>query len=397
MIIKPKIKMNISTTVHPKGCEQLVLEQINSVKDLPKYEGPKNVLIIGGSSGYGLASRISLAFGANANTINVSFESKPRGKRTGSAGWWNNIYFQEHAKETNKIHKDFIGDAFSHELKDEVIDYIKDKFGKIDLIVYSLASGVRTNPDTKESVKSSLKTIGKSFKGQTIDIASLTTKDLTIEPATDSEIEDTVYVMGGGDWKLWIDSLDKNQCLNNNVKTISYTYVGGKTTDILYRLGSIGQAKRDLEKSCEEINQYLNKKYNGEALISSSKAVTTKASVHIPAMVIYMSCLYENMMNNNTHESIIEHKHRLFKDCVYGDIDLKDENARIRIDSQELSEDIQEKTIDMMHSLTLNQILDLEGGKLFIKEYYQLNGFMFDEVDYEEDVNLEELSKIELY
>jgi len=391
MIIQPKIRMNICTTVHPKGCEQAVMNQINAVNNMEKYEGPKNVLIIGGSSGYGLSSRISLAFGANANTINVSFESAPKGKRTGSPGWWNNKYFLKHAKETGNKHFDFNGDAFSHELKAEVIDYIKKEFGKIDLVIYSLASGVRVNPDTKETVKSALKTIGEPFTGQTIDIATLTTKDITVDAATDEEIADTVYVMGGDDWKMWVDALNQNDCLDQGVKTISYTYVGGKTTDVIYRLGSIGQAKRDLELKCEIINNMLKTKYDGEALISSSKAVTTKASVHIPAMAIYMSCLYENMMKHDCHESIIEHKHRLFKDCVYGDVNLKDEKGRIRVDKDELSDQIQEETIDMMYSLSLKEVLNLDGGKLFLSEYYQLNGFEFPEVNYCEDVDLDKL------
>jgi enoyl-[acyl-carrier protein] reductase/trans-2-enoyl-CoA reductase (NAD+) len=391
MIIKPKIRMNICTTVHPLGCEQAIKNQINEVEAMEKYEGPKNVLIIGGSSGYGLSSRISLAFGANANTINVSFESAPKGKRTGSPGWWNNLYFERLSAKTGNKHADFNGDAFSHEMKAKVIDYINKEFGKIDLVIYSLASGVRTNPDTKENVKSALKTIGEPFTGQTIDIATLTTKDITVDNATEQEIEDTIYVMGGDDWKMWIDALDQNNCLNQGVKTISYTYVGGKTTDVIYRLGSIGRAKRDLELKCALINDNLNAKYNGEALISSSKAVTTKASVHIPAMAIYMSCLYETMMKHGCHESIIEHKHRLFKDCVYGNVNLKDEKGRIRVDKEELSDLIQDEAIDLMYSLSLEEVLNLKGGKLFLKEYYQLNGFNVDGVDYNADIDLESL------
>ncbi len=393
MIIKPKIRMNICTTVHPKGCEKAVLNQIEAVKEMGKYQGPKNVLIIGGSSGYGLASRVSLAYGADANTINVSFESEPKGKRTGSPGWWNNLYFKRLSQETNNKHFDFNGDAFSHEMKQTVIDKIKEEFGKIDLLVYSLASGVRVNPDTKETVKSSLKTIGDDFTGQTIDIATLTTKDITISNATQQEIDDTIYVMGGEDWKFWVDALDTSNCLNEGFKTVSYTYVGGKTTDVIYRLGSIGRAKRDLEAKCDEMNKLLKSKYNGQSLISSSKAVTTKASVHIPAMAIYMSCLYETMMKHNCHESIIEHKHRLFKDCIYGDVDLYDEMGRIRVDKEELSDLIQNETIDLMYSLSLEEILNLKGGKLFLKEYYQLNGFEVDGVDYEEDIDLDELKK----
>ena len=348
MIIKPTIRTNIFTNSHPLGCKEFVSKQIKEAKDLGSFTGPKNVLIIGGSSGYGLSSRIALAFGANANTINVSFESGPKGKRTGSAGWWNNIYFQELAEETGNTHKDFVGDAFSKEMKQQVIEYVKETFGKIDLVIYSLAAGARKNHETGEVVRSHIKAIGEPAVGKTIDLGTYDVKELVVNGANEQEILDTVYVMGGSDWFDWIDILDKNELLENNCKTISYTYIGGPTTEKIYRGGTMGHAKEDLEDKAFKLNAILNEKYNGEALISSSKAVATKASVFIPQMTIYVSCLYDVMTRNNVHESILEHKFRLFKDMVYGSNRILDSKGRIRLDHLEMDEQIQQETISLM-------------------------------------------------
>jgi enoyl-[acyl-carrier protein] reductase / trans-2-enoyl-CoA reductase (NAD+) len=394
MIIKPSIRSNFFTNSHPLGCKLNVLNQVNEAKSLGKFIGPKNVLIIGGSSGYGLASRIALAFGANSNTVSVSFENEPKSSKTGSAGWWNNIYFQEFAKETKNIHKDFVGDAFSQELKNEVINYIEKNLGKLDLVIYSLAAGGRLNYETNNLVKSHIKTLNEDATGKTIDIIELKVKELTVTPATKQEIEDTVFVMGGSDWYDWIKLLDQNQLLNQNSKTISYTYIGGPTTEKIYRGGTLGIAKEDLEQKAYIMNDLFKSKYNGEALISSSKAVTTKASVFIPQMTIYVSCLYDVMTRHHVHESILAHKFRLFKDMVYGDKRIIDDKNRIRLDHLEMDEVIQKEAISMMHNLSDEEVLHLMGTKLFLRDFYQINGFDFDEINYEEEVDLESLSKL---
>ncbi|MDO9629050.1 MAG: enoyl-[acyl-carrier-protein] reductase FabV [Acholeplasmataceae bacterium] len=394
MIIKPSIRSNFFTNSHPLGCRQNVYNQVLEAKSFQNFEGPKNVLIIGGSSGYGLASRIALAFGANSNTLNVSFESAPKAKKTGSSGWWNNIYFQEFAKETKNLHKDFVGDAFSQEMKDNVIDYAKKHMGKFDLVIYSLASGGRLNYATNEIIKSHIKTIGEEAKGKTIDILDLEVKELVVTSATEQEVKDTVYVMGGSDWHDWIDTLDQNDLLNPGAKTISYTYVGGPTTEKIYRGGTVGKAKEDLERHAVLMNEMMKNKYDGEALISSSKAVATKASVYIPSMTNYISCLYDVMDRYGVHESILKHKYRLFRDMIYGNKRIVDSQKRIRLDHLEMDEKIQYETVHMMHTISNEDLLNLKGTKMFLKDIYQINGFEFDNINYEEDVDIDALSEL---
>lgn len=390
MIIKPSIRSNFFTNAHPEGCKKMLLDQINEVKTLGTYEGPKNVLIIGGSSGYGLASRISTAFTSNANTVNVSFESAPRGKRTGSAGYWNNAFFQHFAKETGNKHKDFIGDAFGPETKQLVLDYIKEELGTIDLLVYSLAAGARKNFETGETVRSHIKSLGKPAKGKTINISDLSVEELIVEPGSEQDSLDTVFVMGGGDWNDWVSLLKEANVLAQGFKTIAYTYIGGPTTEAIYRKGTMGKAKEDLERNAYEMNEVLAKELNGEALVSSSKAVVSKASVFIPQMPIYVACLFDVMKEAGTHESILAHKHRLFKDMVYGDNRILDNQGRVRLDHLEMEETIQEKTNTLMNSLDDEAILSLPGTKAFLEEFFQINGFSIDSIDYDQDIDLEE-------
>ncbi len=393
MIIKPKIRSNVFTNCHPLGQEQYVLKQIAEAKEKDTFGNPINVLIIGGSSGYGLATRIALAFGSNANTINVCFESEPKGKRTGTAGYWNNIFFQKHTRKLNQTHKDFIGDAFSKEMKQDVIQYIKETFGKLDLVVYSLASGARKDEKSGELVRSAIKTIGETAHGKTIDIAKKTVMPLSVEPASKPEIDDTVFVMGGSDWQTWLQELSDNNALNSGVKTISYTYIGGETTQKIYRHGTLGKAKEDLEKTADALNRFLKESYDGEALISSSKAVVTKASVFIPQMPIYVSCLFDVMSKQQTHESILAHKYRLFKDMVYGNQAIQDGQGRLRIDHLEMQDATQEKTKTLMETISDEAIFDLKGTQLMLKDFYQANGFAFETIDYEQPVDIESLIK----
>jgi enoyl-[acyl-carrier protein] reductase/trans-2-enoyl-CoA reductase (NAD+) len=391
MIIKPSIRSNFFTNAHPLGCKKNLKSQIDEVLTNGSYTGPKNVLIIGGSSGYGLSSRISVAFGGNANTVNVSFESSPRGKRTGSAGYWNNAFFQYFAKDTNRIHKDFIGDAFSTSMKEQVSAFIKKELGSVDLVVYSLASGARKNEKTGETIRSHIKPLGKAVKGKTIDLAKMEIVELEIKPGTDQEIKDTVFVMGGSDWQDWIYFLKEQQLLSEGCKTIAYTYVGTETTADIYRNGTMGKAKEDLELKARLMNDMLQKELHGEALISSSKAIVSKASVFIPQMPIYVSCLFHVMTKEHIHESTTMHKHRLFKDMVYGDKRLTDDLRRLRLDSFEMQPHIQQQVHDLMSFVTDQSVFDLNGTKMFLKEFYQINGFNVDGIDYDKDVNLEDL------
>jgi len=390
MIINPTVRNNFFTNAHPEGCKRSVEKQIIDIKNLGPFKGPRNVLIIGGSSGYGLASRISLAFGSNAHTVNVSFESEPRGKRTGSAGYWNNVFFQHYAKETGNKHKDFLGDAFSVETKQQVIDYIKRELGSVDLIIYSLASGVRKNYQTGETIRSQIKTLGESISGKTIDVGSLEVLELEVLPATAQETEDTVFVMGGSDWQDWVELLDSQHVLAEGVKTIAYTYIGGETTGAIYRRGTLGKAKEDLEHKAQEMNLLLQNKYNGEALISSSKAVVSKASVFIPQMPIYVACLYNVMKAHNVHETIHEHKYRLFKDMVYGSSRLVDEQGRIRLDHLEMDPTIQKETLNLMMSYNNKDVFKLQGTTDFLQEFYEINGFQVEGINYDQDVDIEQ-------
>ena len=317
MVIKPRLKGSLALTAHPAGCEEFVKRQIDYVKKSDKYSGPKKVLIIGSSSGYGLASRISLAFGAGADTIGVAFEKGVEGKRVGTAGWWNTVAFTEEARKEGLIAKNFMGDAFSDEIKENVIEYIKKEFGgKIDLLIYSLASGVRTDPKTGITYRSALKSTTNEIEGPTINLEKENIENGKMEVATEEELISTVKVMGGEDWKLWIEALDKADVLTEGFKTVAYSYLGPKVTYGIYKEGTIGAAKRDLERTSNELNDYLGKKYHGEAYVSLSKALMTRASAVIPVFPLYAALLYKIMKEKGIHEGTIEQKHRLLKDMI---------------------------------------------------------------------------------
>ena len=395
MIIEPKLKGSLALTSHPLGAYEFVKRQIDYVKKQEKYTGPKTVLIIGSSSGYGLASRISLAFGASADTIGVAFEKGVEGKRVGSAGWWNTIAVSEEIRKEGLISKNFMGDAFSNEMKNDVIKYIKEEFGgKIDLLVYSLASAVRTDPNTGEMYRSALKSTNKEITGPTINLEKETMEMGTMGIATEEEISSTVKVMGGEDWKLWIEFLDNAGVLTENFKTVAYSYLGPKVTYGIYKEGTIGAAKRDLEGTSDYLNDYLKTKYNGEAYVSLSKALMTKASAVIPIFPLYATLLYKVMKAKGLHEGTIEQKQRLFKDMMYGGKPELDSNRRLRPDNWEMREDVQSEVEAIWDTITpenFKEIGDYEGVR---EEFMQLNGFDFDNIDYSADVNLEELAKL---
>lgn len=395
MIIKPSIRSNIFTNSHPLGSQQYIHNLVQEAKTFSSFQGPKKVLIIGGSSGYGLSTRVTLAVNANADTINVSFESRPKGDRTGSAGWWNNIFFQQAFAGNGQTHKDFVGDAFATAMKEQVKSYIANTFGKIDLIVYSLAAGARQHPSTGELVRSTLKTIGEPVTGKTIDIGEMQIKDITVLPATDQEIKDTVFVMGGSDWFDWVKMLADADLLNPGAKAISYTYIGSKNNAKIYRDGTIGRAKDDLEHHGVLIDQLLKEKVQGEGLISVSKAVVTKASVFIPKIAFYVSTMFEVMKAKGVHETTLKHKHRLFQDMVYGGKRLVDDKGRIRIDHLEMDPKVQQDIDALAKTLENERIFDLPGTKMFIDEFYQIHGFNIPGVDYNTDIDLEAFGKLE--
>lgn len=382
-VIKPMIRNNIALNAHPQGCRQLVKNYIEEAKSLPLITDKNlNVLIIGGSSGYGLATRINLAFNAHAYTYNVSFEREARGRNTASAGYYNNRFFAEFAQEENIPSDDLNIDAFSHNAKNKVIEHFKSENKKIDLVVYSVASGIRIDPDTQEKYTSSLKPILSDFKGYSVDIAKEALIEESLECATEEEISSTIKVMGGEDYLLWIQALDEAGLLAPKAKSITYTYMGSDITYPIYKEGTIGHAKRDLESTNMQIQEIM-KKYDGEAIVSSSKTVVTKASVFIPTVALYASALFKVMQENGTHESIIKHKHRLFHEMVYGGNPTLDQSGLYRLDAHELDPKTQAIVSEIMNQITPDNFKAITDFELFKQLFLEMNGFSVLGVDYQ--------------
>lgn len=395
LTFKQNIRGNVALGVNPLGCKQDVLNQIDYVKSNGTYEGPKKVLIIGASSSYGLATRINLAFGAGADTIGISFEKGPKNERNlGTAGWYNNIAFREEAEKEGLIAKNFVQDAFSHETKQEVIEYIKNEFGgKVDLVVYSLASGVRKDPETGELYKSSIKAIGEPVVGPHINMQNESFYTETLEPADDQEIADTVNVMGGEDWQLWIEALKEAGVLTEGVLTTNYSYLGTELNHAYYGGGTLGRAKADCDEKAENINQLLAD-INGKAQIVVATAVTTKASSVIPFFPVYCIGLYKVMEEKGTHETPIMHIDRIYRDMIYGDKPEYDEVGRLRPDSWELDSDTQAKTKELIEQLNEENFnSDMTAYATFFKEFSNLSGFMVDNY-VEQEVTLDELKAL---
>ena len=358
-------------------------EQIDYVKSQPKIEnGPKNVLVIGSSTGYGLASRIVPAFGAGANTLGLFFEKPGSEKRTGSAGWYNTAAFEKAATAEGLFAKSLNGDAFSNELKQQAIDIIKnDMDGKIDLIVYSLASPRRTDPNTGEVYKSVLKTTGGEYTNKTLNTDKGEVDEVTIGAATAEEIENTVMVMGGEDWELWVNALADADVLANGVKTVAYSYIGPELTWPIYTDGTIGQAKKDVEKSCAKLDAMLKSSLGGEAFVSVNKALVTQASSAIPVVPLYISILYKEMKAKGLHEGCIEQIERLFSDRLYASDRKLDDAGRIRIDDLEMRDDIQASVANIWQSVSNENFSDVADFKGYKDEFIKLFGFGIDGVD----------------
>lgn len=387
MIIKPKFRGFICTTAHPEGCARHVENQIKYLESQELVDGPKNVLVIGASTGYGLASRIVAAFGSNANTLGVFFERPASGKRTATPGWYNTAAFERAAQDKGLYTKSINGDAFSNEIKQETIAQIKADLGQVDLVIYSLASPRRTDPVTGETYSSVIKPIGKSFSGKTVDFHTGEVSRATIESATEGEIADTVKVMGGEDWKLWLVALQKADVLTQNCTTIAYSYIGPEVTHSIYHEGTIGKAKEDLEACATEINNKLES-LNGKAYVSINKALVTQSSAAIPVVPLYISLLYRVMKEKQIHEGCIEQIYRLFSTKLYssGLPDL-DDRGRIRIDDWEMRGDVQSEVSalwEQVSSSNMESIADLAGYR---EEFFQLFGFGQVAVDYDQEVD----------
>ncbi len=372
---------------HPAGCEAEIARQVDYIKSLGRFSGPSSVLVVGASTGYGLASRIVSAFGCGAKTIGVSFEKGGIPSRPGTPGWYNNRSFDKRCLEEGIESYSLNGDAFSHSMKDEVCSLIREKFGNVDLVIYSLASGVRPDPDTGEMFRSVLKPIGRTFSAKSVDFMTGDVSDVTFDPATDEETLATIKVMGGEDWKLWIDTLKKAGVLSPNAMTIAYSYIGPRLTYPIYREGTIGRAKEDLEHAAFELTDLL-RDLNGKAYVSVNKALVTRASAVIPVVPLYISLLFKIMKKNGTHEGCIEQCARLFTDFLYGKGEPPvDEKGRIRIDDLEMREDIQTEVNRAWKELrtgNIEQYCDLDGYRT---DFLKLHGFAVDSIDYDEEVD----------
>ena len=387
MIIEPRMRGFICTTAHPDGCNENVLNQIAYIKSKGKIDGPKNVLVIGASTGFGLASRITSGFGAGAATIGVFFEKEPTEGRTASPGWYNSAAFEKAAIKDGIYAKSINGDAFSDEIKAKTIDLIKKDLGKIDLVIYSLASPVRLDPNTGILHRSVLKPIGQVYTNKTVDFHSGKVSEISINPCEGDDIENTIKVMGGDDWAMWINALQKSDLLADGFKTVAYSYIGPSLTEAVYRKGTIGMAKNHLESTAFQITESL-KNINGQAFVSVNKALVTQASSAIPVIPLYISLLYKIMKEQGTHEGCIEQIQRLFKERLYtGNKIPVDDAGRIRIDDWELNPEIQAKVANLWKIATtenLSEIGDLLGYR---NDFHNLFGFGFAGIDYAKDAN----------
>ena len=391
MIIKPLIRSNMCINAHPIGCAKDVEHQIAYVEKKAKERGPlpnapKNVLVLGCSTGYGLASRISAAFECGANTIGVSFEKEGTADKSGTPGWYNNMAFDRAAKAKGLGAVTFNGDAFSDEMRKQVIAASK-QFGKFDLVIYSVASAVRVDPVTGEMYRSVLKPLEKTFSGATMDVVSGKFSIITAEVANEEEKRQTVKVMGGEDWARWIKQLSEAGVLADGVKTVAYSYIGPTYTHAIYRDGTIGAAKKDIERTARELDAELKKTLNGEAYISVNKGLATRSSAVIPLIPLYISILFKIMKKNGTHEGCIEQMERLFAERLYtGSAIPTDDEHRIRIDELELNPKVQEEVAKYMPIVSEDNIAELGDIEGYRHDFLATNGFDIEGVDYSQEV-----------
>lgn len=387
MIISPKVRGFICTTTHPSGCEANVLSQINYVKSKGQIaNGPKKVLVIGSSTGYGLASRISAAFGSGAATIGVFFEKPGTEKKLGTAGWYNAAAFQKFARAEGLYAKSINGDAFSNECRAKVIELIKEDLGQVDMVVYSLAAPVRKMPDTGELVRSALKPIGQVYKTTAVDTNKDEIIQAEVEPATEEEIANTVKVMGGQDWELWIKALADAGVLAEGVKTVAYSYIGTDLTWPIYWNGTLGRAKEDLDRAAAANNQVLAS-IGGKANVAVLKSVITQASSAIPVMPLYISMCFKIMKEQGVHEEVIDHIFRMFNTVLNQPTFETDDKGRIRMDSWELSDKVQDACRALWPQITTANLRELTDYSNYKRDFLRLFGFEVPGVDYAADVN----------
>jgi len=372
---KPRIKSNICLDVHPDGCKKQVRNQIRFIKGKTFTQGPENVLIIGGSTGFGLAARIVSAFGYKAATFSVAYEKPPSGTKHGTAGWYNTGEFDKRAAGDGLLSVSFNGDAFSHELKHQVCGFIASHERKIDLLIYSIATSVRRDPCTGVLHRGVIKPIDKAVAGQTIDLSTVHLKDFSMEPADDLDVFNTQKVMGGEDWLLWVKALKKNNLIADNFRTVAFSYIGPVLTYPIYRDGTLGKAKLHLEKTAGDINTLISDN-NGKAFVSVNKAVVTKSSSVIPMVPLYIAILYKVMKGRGVHEGCLLQMHRLFTERLYTGREIQvDEEGRIRIDDLELDEQVQQEVMKIWNRINDNNIVlktDIMG---YIEDFLNIHGF----------------------
>lgn len=390
MIIKPRIRGFICTTTHPVGCEANVREQIAYTQSLgPVLHGPKRVLVIGSSSGYGLGSRITAAFGSGAATIGVFFEKPATETKPGTAGWYNAAAFDKLAHEAGLYAKSLNGDAFSNAAKEKTIELIRQDLGQVDMVVYSLASPVRKLPDTGEVIRSVLKPMGAPYRATAVDTNKDTLFDASVEPATQEEVAATVTVMGGQDWELWIKALSEAGVLAEGCKTVAYSYIGTELTWPIYWHGALGEAKKDLDRAAHAIDAQM-KPLHGSANIAVLKSVVTQASSAIPVMPLYISMVFKKMREEGVHEDCIQQINRMFRELLYrqdGAAPVVDDHHRLRLDDRELREDIQKHCQALWPQLTNENLTELTDYTLYKEEFLRLFGFGVEGVDYDADVD----------
>jgi len=387
MIIKPKIRGFICTTAHPTGCAAHVQEQIDYVKSQsPITGGPKKVLVVGASTGYGLSTRIMTAFGCQAQTIGVFFEKESSRNRTATAGWYNSTAFEQKAQQVGLYAKSFNGDAYSDDMKHKVVEAIKKDWGCVDLVIYSLAAPRRQHPKTGEIAKSVLKPIEGEYTNTSIDMSKDKLETVTLPIATQDDIDQTVSVMGGEDWEFWIDALEGKGLLADGFMTVAYSYVGPKLTQGVYRNGTIGKAKRHLEATAGKLNERFAK-INGRALISVNMALVTQSSSAIPFIPLYFILLSKALKKRGLEEGCIEQMHRLFSAFLYNRESIPtDDNGFVRLDDREMIDEIQKEVGELWGKLSDDNLYELTDLKGYHSDFLKLFGFGLKGVDYDADI-----------
>ena len=386
MIIKPRVRGFMCITTHPAGCEVNVKNQIDYIKSQGAIDSPKRVLVIGSSTGYGLAARITAAFGGGASTLGVFFEKPGTDRKPGTAGWYNSAAFHRYAEADGLYAKSINGDAFSSEIKEQAIATIKEDMGQVDLVVYSLAAPRRQHPVTGEVFNSTLKPVGKNISMRGINTDKEEIQEFSMDAASQQEIDDTVAVMGGEDWQMWMDALAEAGVLADGAKTTAFTYIGEKITWDLYWDGTIGQAKKDLDARVIGIREKLAA-HGGDARVSVLKGVVTQASSAIPIMPLYLAMLFKEMKNRGTHEGCIEQLYRLFTECLYSDSPRTDEEGRLRVDELEMDPEVQAAVAAAWSEISTENLISSTDFKGYKQDFLNLFGFELNGVDYQAEVD----------